>query len=430
MPKRIPEMSDKAVRALSKPGFHRVGGVPGLGIKITPSTSKWDPLKEKRPPPVKTWVFRFQLAGQERDMGLGALRDVSLSKAREKSRAAREMVAEGIDPIREAKERLSALAASRASDITFKECAESYMKAHEAEWSNAKHRSQWESTLRTYAYPEFGNVYVRDVSKHLVLKVLEPIWTSKNETARRLRTRIYAVLDMAIAKDHRPEPNPARWQGGLKSSLPAIQRKQRNHPAVPVERIAEFMGQLRQKQGTSARALELLVLTALRSSGVRLATWSEFNLKQKVWTIPAERMKAKKVHQVPLSRAAIELINAQPRIEGTDYVFPSSRTNGALSDMALLEMMRELAFKDETGQTCVPHGLRSTFTDWCGDYTDWNEDVSEAALAHTIGNATRAAYRRRKALQKRRLVMEEWATFCATPYVEPESAEVIELRAA
>lgn len=431
MPKRIPEMSEKAVQALSKPGFHRVGGVPGLGVKITESVAKWDAEKgEKEPPPVKAWVFRYKLAAKTRDMGLGAFRDLKLAKARDLARDAREKLAQGIDPIHDARARLSALAASRAADVTFKQCAEAYMKAHEASWDNDKHRAQWSSTLLKYAYPEFGNLYVRDVTKHHVLRALEPIWTTKNETAKRLRARIHSVLDMAIAKDYRPEPNPARWPGALKSSLPSVPRKRGHHPAVPVEQIADFMTKLRAKEGTSARALDLLVLTAARSGEIRGARWSEFDLKQKVWTVPGERMKAKKDHQVPLSAAAIRLLKSLDRIDGVDYVFPSPRSNGPLSNMALSELMRDLDFKDEAGRKCVPHGLRSTFSDWCGDYTDWHEDVAEAALAHTIANATRAAYRRRKALEKRRLVMEQWATFCETPFVEPDSAEVIELRAA
>lgn len=417
MPKVSEELGPLAVSRLTAPGFHRVGGVPGLALQVTDTGAR-------------SWILRYTVGGKSRDMGLGGYPAVTLAAAREAARSARAKVRSGVDPIQEAKAAKSALLASRARDVTFQQCATEYIEKHESSWKNPKHRLQWSTTLETYVYPHFGKLFVRDVTLTHVLKALEPIWMTKTETATRIRSRIEAVMSSAIAKGYATGPNPARWKDGLKATLPAPQKiaKEEHHPAVPVEQIGEFMAALRKLEGTGARALEFLVLTASRSVEVRGARWSEFDFARKIWTVPAGRMKGGREHIVPLSAAALKIVQAQPRIAGEDHLFPSSRNGGALSDMAMAQQMRRMDFKDENGEVCVPHGLRSTFSDWCGDFLDLVPEVTEMALAHAIADKTRGAYRRRTAIEKRRRVMEQWARFCSKPY-RPESGKVLKFAA-
>lgn len=407
MPKLAKEMAALTVARLATPGLHFVGVVPGLGLQVTAAGAR-------------SWTLRVVIGGKRRDMGLGGYPEVTLAHAREKARGARELIRQGIDPIAQQQAAASALRASMAEALTFKECAAAYIKAHAAGWKNAKHKQQWENTLDQHAYPVIGELLVRDVKLPQVLAVLEPIWTTTNETAVRLRGRIEAVLDWATARGLRDGLNPARWRGHLDKLLvkPSKVAAVEHHPALPVGEVGAFMVRLREAQGMGARALELAILTATRSGEVRGATWGEIDTKAKVWTIPAERMKAGKEHRVPLSVEALALLAAVPKMTGSDIVFPAPR-GGALSDMTLSAVLRRMDVP------AVPHGFRSTFRDWASERTNYPREVAEMALAHAIGDKVEAAYRRGDLFQKRALMMADWAKFLAA---SESKAAVVQLK--
>lgn len=400
MPKKATELGPLQVSRLKKPGAHAVGGVAGLQLKINDAGAR-------------SWVLRTMVAGKRRDMGLGGYPDVTLAQAREKAREARGQVEKGADPILARQEARSALAVAKSKAKTFDECVTAFMKAKSKEWRNLKHRDQWQTTL-DYARKTIGPLLVKDIGVTQVLEVLEPIWHTTTETASRLRGRLESVIDFATARGYRSGDNPARWRGHLDQLLakPKKIAAVKHRPAVPHERIGAFMAKLRQVEGMSARALEFAVLTAARSGEVRGATWSEIDLDAGVWTVPANRMKAKKEHRVPLSSAAIKVLKALPRMEGVEIVFPG-RKNQELSDMSLSACMRRLGFQDAAGRMCVPHGCRSTFRDWAGEETAYPKDLAEMALAHAIESAVEAAYRRGDMLEKRQRMMEDWAKFCS-----------------
>ncbi len=393
-------------RLAAAPGLHFVGGVHGLALQVTSAGAK-------------SWILRMVVGGKRREMGLGPYPEVTLAKARDKAREARELVRGGVDPIQRQREAASALRAAVAKALTFDDCADSYIKAQEAGWKNVKHAQQWRNTLATYASPVFGSLLVRDVELTHVLAALEPIWTVKNETASRLRSRIELVLDWATARGLREGSNPARWRGHLDKLLPMPSRvkKAEHHAALPVGDVGAFMARLRDVDGMGARALEFVILTAARSGEVRGAKWAEIDLRAKVWTVPAERMKAEKEHRVPLSEAALALLKALPKIDSAELVFPGSK-GGALSDMTLTAVTRRMKVN------AVPHGFRSTFRDWAAERTNYPREVAEMALAHTIGDKVEAAYRRGDLFEKRRLMMADWAAFVAK--VE-QPAEVVDL---
>jgi integrase len=308
--------------------------------------------------------------------------------------------------------------------MNFEECAGRYIEAHRAGWNNAKHVQQWQNTLATYAFPVIGRLLVRDIGLPHVLKVLEPIWTTKTETASRLRGRMESILDWAKGRGYRSGDNPAAWKGNLDSQLPRADRvaKVEHHPAVPVAEVGACMARIRAADGMGARALEFAILTAARSGEVRGATWAEIDLNAKVWTVPADRMKAKRDHRVPLSDAAMSILRRmaeEPRLAGSELVFPAAR-GGTLSDMTLSAVMRRLEID------AVPHGFRSTFRDWAAETTRYPREVAEMALAHTIGDKVEAAYRRGDLFDKRRRMMNDWAGFVGNVGM---SGEVIALRA-
>ena len=377
--------------------MHAVGGVAGLYLCVSPSGSR-------------SWIARVNVDGKRREMGLGSFPDVSLSIAREKARAARSDTTMGIDPVAHRKEARSARQALKATQKTFADCAKAYIEAHSDSWKNAKHRAQWPSTFETYVYPTMGTVLVGEVTQAHVMAVLLPIWKTKTQTATRLRGRIEQVLAWATAAGFRQGENCARWTGLLDQLLPAPGKvsKPRHHPAVRVDDMPAFIKALRQHDGLSPKALEFAVLTAARSGEVRGATWAEIDLEAAVWTVPKERMKMGKEHRVPLSDAAIKLLEAMPRMEGTDLVFPGTKGQ-PLSDMSLTAVMRRMDVD------AVPHGFRSTFRDWAGDRTNYPRDMAEAALAHKLENKVEEAYRRSDALEKRREMMQEWGKFILTP---------------
>lgn len=395
MARKAKELSALEVGRLKAPGHHAVGGVAGLYLYVNEAGAR-------------SWVLRAIIGDKRRHMGLGGFPDVPLAGAREKARKAREEINQGIDPIGQRKSALSRLRVQQASEKTFEQAAEAYIESHGDAWKNPKHRAQWENTLKTYAFPVMGKLLVRDVGQEQVLKVLEPIWKSKTETASRLRGRIESVLDWATVRKYRTGENPARWKGHLEQLLPEPKSVQKvvHHAALPIAELPAFMIMLRKADYVGARALEFAILTAARSGEVRGAKWSEFDLEKAVWTIPGERMKAGKEHRVPLSESAIRLLKSQPHIVGSEFVFSAIR-GGPLSDMTLSGVMRRMKID------AVPHGFRSTFRDWVSECTDYPRDLAEHALAHTLESKVEAAYRRGDALEKRRSLMTDWANYCS-----------------
>lgn len=393
MGKRATELTAMAVKHIHERGTHFVGGVPGLALVVHKGGSR-------------SWVLRYQVAGKRRDLGLGAVDFVALSQAREAAREARNKITQGIDPINDRRAQRSKLIASQASALTFSEAASKYIETHEATWRNAKHSQQWRNTLESYAYPFIGRMFVRDVELPHILKVLEPIWLTKTETASRLRGRLESILDWSTVRGYRAGLNPARWKGHLDTLLAAPRKIARtsHHRALPFSDLPAFMARLQQQRGVGAVALTFLILTATRSSEVRAARWVEFDLTTNIWTIPAARMKAGREHRVPLSGAAITILNQQRAIAISDYVFPSSRAS-ILSDMSLTAVLRRMEVP------AVPHGFRSTFRDWCAECTEFSSEVAEMALAHTIRNKVEAAYRRGDLFEKRKQLMQAWADY-------------------
>jgi integrase len=403
MGKKAKEMALITVSRLTTQGLHFVGGVAGLALQVLPTGGR-------------TWILRVTVGGKRRDMGLGGYPDVTLGGAREAARTARALVKNGKDPIVEARAAAAALRASLAKDVTFEQAARSYISAHESGWRNAKHAQQWRNTLASYAYPAIGGLMVRHVELAHVLAILEPIWTEKTETAKRLRGRIEQVLDWATARGYRDGLNPARWRGHLDKLLarPSKVADVEHHVALPFTEIGDFMLRLRDAKGMGARALEFAILTAARSGEVRGATWPEIDLKAALWTVPGNRMKMGREHRAPLSPTAVALLNELPRMVGTDLVFPAPR-GGALSDMTLSAVLRRMKV------AAVPHGFRSTFRDWASERTNYPRDVAEMALAHAIGDRVEAAYRRGDLFEKRQCLMADWAVFCGRTQMRPRA---------
>jgi integrase len=361
------------------------------------------------PTGAKSWIYRYMLNGRAREMGLGPEHIISLSEARKKAAECRRLRLEGIDPIDARRAERDAERIAAASAITVKVCAERYMAAHKAGWRNAKHADQWSNTLETYAYPVIGDLPVQSVEVGHVMKILEPIWGTKTETASRVRGRIEAVLDWATARGFRRGENPARWRGHLENLLPKRSKVQKveHHAALPYADIGSFMEELRQHDGAAAAALELLILTATRTSETVAARWHEINLGTGTWTIPAERTKARKEHRVPLSQPAVAVLRRMAEVRHGDYVFPGGKQGKPLSNMALLKLLQRMGRTDLTA-----HGFRSTFRDWAAERTNYPRDVAEMALAHTVKDKVEAAYRRGDLFEKRRRLMSDWARFC------------------
>ncbi|MDT0137248.1 phage integrase central domain-containing protein [Acidovorax sp. PRC11] len=392
MPKRILEMTALEVSRLKVEGSHAVGGATGLYLRIEGGS--------------RTWVLRYVFMRGRRRMGLGSYPGVSLSTARDDARAALRLRDAGKDPLAVRQAERDAARRAAAERVAFDVAAEAFIREHETTWRSLKHAQQWRNTLATYASPHFGTVPVSEIDQPRVLRALTPIWKKKTETAARLRGRIEQILDWATAHGYRTGPNPARWRGQLEHILadPSKVAPVKHHPAVDVADLPAVYMQISAIDGQSARALCFLVLTAARSGEVRGATWSEVDLDSALWIVPAERMKGKKDHRVPLSRQAVALLKAQPRLPDVDYVFPSNR-RGPLSDMALTQLMRRHDFE------AVPHGFRSTFRDWAGEMTGHPRDAIELCLAHAIDTKTEAAYRRGDMLEKRTVIMQEWADY-------------------
>jgi integrase len=419
MAKIIDKLTPLEVKNKTKPGCYRDG--PNLYLQITKNG-------------VKSWLLRYTLHGKAKNMGLGPVHTVTLAEAREKAREARKLLLQGVDPGADKRARVARIAAAVAK--TFDQCAADYITIHRHGWKNPKHADQWQNTLDTYASPIFGKLPVAEVDTDLVMKALLPIWTTKTETASRLRGRIEAVLGWATTSKFRTGDNPARWKDHLENLLPAAGKVKtvRNHPALLYKQVGAFMVALRQQAGLGARCLEFAILTAARSGEVRGATWQELDLKEKHWTIPKERMKAGKEHRIPLSDVAVKMLEALPRIKGNDLVFPAPR-GGALSDMTLSAVIKRMqgdgkpVWTDATGAPITGHGFRSTFRDWAGETTAHPREVIEHALAHMLRDKAEAAYARGSLFDKRRKLMADWATY--TSKVQQEQAgNVIEIRGA
>lgn len=394
MPKKAKELGALEVSRLDAPGLTMVGGVAGLGLQVSPTGAK-------------SWVLRVMVGGKRRDMGLGGYPDVTLAGAKEAARIARQKIKDGIDPVEEARNNRSKLIAARASAMTFSEAASAYIAVKEAEWRNAKHGQQWRNTLETYAEPVMGKMLVRDIEQAHVLKVLEPIWLAKTETASRLRGRIESILDWARVRGYRDGENPARWRGHLEMLLqsPGKVQKISHHPALPYAEIGAFLALLRQHEGIAARALEFAILTAARSGEVRGATWEEIDLDAALWVIPAERMKAKREHRVTLNDGAVAILEATPKEKRAGLIFQNGKGE-MYSDMALTAVLRRMKRTDIT-----VHGFRSSFRDWAAECTNYPREVAEMALAHTIENKVEAAYRRGDLFEKRARMMRDWWRF-------------------
>lgn len=385
-----------------KPGMYCDGG--GLWLRVSSPTAR-------------SWVYRYMLDRIPHEMGLGKYPEITLVEARTRATEARRLKAHAKDPLAERAGVRAAQLADAAKAVTFKDAAERYIEAHRAGWRNAKHAAQWEATLATYAEPVIGALAVQAIDTGLVLKVLEPIWKAKPETASRLRGRIEAVLDWAKVRGYRDGENPARWRGHLDKLLPARAKvkKVQHHAAIRFDELAGFMAALRAENGTAARALEFAILTAARTGEVIGAKWHEIDLGEKIWTVPAERMKAGKEHRVPLSARAIAILKSfkpdtrQEKDTAEAFVFAGSAPDKPLSNMAMLMLLRRMGRGDLTA-----HGFRSTFRDWCAERTSFPSEAAEMALAHTVGDKVEAAYRRGDLFDKRRALMNQWATVCAT----------------
>jgi len=386
----------------AKPGMHADGN--GLYLYVKDGGAK-------------SWIFRYQIAGRRREMGLGAVAHLSVIPARAEAARLKALVANKFDPLEEKRRVRSAAHASTALENrevalegkTFRIVADAYIAAQEAGWRNLKHRQQWENTLKTYAFPVIGDLPVRQIGVQHVLDVLQPIWSTKPETASRVRMRIEAVLNSAKLMGWREGENPAIWRGGLEAALPAISkvRRVRHHAAMTSGKISSFMQDLREREGIAARALEFTILTAARSGEVRQARWDQVDLDRGWWTIPADRMKAGREHRVPLSKWARAVIQQMPVVDDCPLIFPGFR-NRPLSDMSLSAVLKRMNVSDVT-----VHGFRSTFRDWAAEHTHHHPEVVEMALAHAVGNKVEAAYRRGDMLAKREALMEDWAQWCS-----------------
>lgn len=363
----------------------------------------------------KSWLFRYERGGRERWMGLGPLHTFTLEQARAHATVARQRLLQGTDPLADRQVQQAARALEDAKTKTFAECATAYFDAHERKWKNAKHRQQFLSTLRLYAFPVMGKLSVAAIDTGLVLDVIKPIWETKTVTADRVRHRIEKVLNWASFHGLRKGDNPARWKGNLSEVLPSKQRinKTKHFAALPFADVPAFMTALRARDGVAARALELTILTAARTSEVTGARWAEVDLAAKVWTVPAGRIKGGREHRVPLSDRAITILEALPR-EG-EFVIPGGRKDKAISNMAMDAVLRRMGLKD--GRATV-HGFRSTFRDWAAERTAYANHVVEMALAHAIGSKVEAAYRRGDLFDKRQRLMADWTKYCASTPVD------------
>jgi integrase len=406
---RRPDLTAREVAALAKqPGLHWVSA--NLYLDTTDGVS---------------WVFRYMLDGRSRAMGFGPYPRVTLAEARARADQAWKIVDTGGDPIEERRARKTAAQLERAKAMTFRQCTEAYIRAQSPAWKNAKHAAQWPATLAAYVHPILGDLPVQAVDVGLVMKALEPIWTEKTETASRVRGRIESILDWATARGYRTGENPARWKGHLDTLLPAPSKAKaaarrangrgEHHAALPYAELSDFMAELQEQDDVGARAFEFAILTVARTGEAIEAKWSEINIVERLWTLPADRMKAGKEHRVPLCDRAIEILKEMQKIRESEFVFPGGKTGRPLSKMAFLMMLRRLGRGDVTA-----HGFRSAFSTWCSERTNFPTEARELALAHNVGSKVEQAYMRGDLFDKRRELAAAWARFCAAAVVDAE----------
>jgi integrase len=409
MARTIGKLTALAITQAKRRGYYGDGG--GLFLQVSASAAK-------------SWVFRFKEDRRLREMGLGPTHTVSLAEARQKALDCRKARLDGRDPIeaRRAERMHAKLDAAKA--MTFVACAERYIASHKAGWRNPKHAAQWPATLGTYVYPVFGSLPVQAVDVGLVMKAIEPIWVQKPETAGRVRGRIESVLDWATARGYREGENPARWRGHLENLLPKRSkvRRVKHHAALPYVEIGAFMDELRQQQGLAAHALEFAILTAARTGEVIGAKWDEINMADRLWSVPADRMKAGKEHRVPLSDAALAILEELTKIREGNFAFPGGRAGRPISNMAMAMTLRRMG----RGELTV-HGFRSSFRDWAAERTGFPAEVAEMALAHSVNDKVEAAYRRGDLFDKRRRLMQAWACYCNS---EPAASSLKALQSA
>ena len=385
------QLTARKVSTVKEPGYYGDGG--GLYLQVSQYGTK-------------SWVFRFTLDRKTRDMGLGSIDTFTLKEARERARKYRQLLADGIDPIEDRLKKRDEARADASERMLFKDAAQLFLDVHTQGWRNEKHRQQWRNTLRTYAYPTLGSRPVSAIDGAAITEALSPIWLTKQETASRTKQRIERVVQWV--RDGKPLPHQS------------AAKRVRHHPALPFTELPAFMAELRENESISARALEFTILTAARTGETIGAKWSEIDLDAAVWTVPGERMKGGKEHEVPLSKEAVTLLENLPREKG-GYMFAGARAKKPLSNMAMLQLLRGI----RSGLTV--HGFRSTFRDWAGDRTNFPREVIEHALAHQIKDKAEASYRRSSALEKRRKLMDAWSSYCERP---PGSGKVIPIRGA
>jgi integrase len=400
MPRVSKALSPLELRRASEPGLYFAGD--GLYLQVTGANAR-------------SWLFRYSLAGKPRMMGLGSERHLSLADARKLRDDARGLWLRGLDPLEARKQDRNRLRIDQTKATTFREVAEQYIAARqigEAGWRNAKHAAQWASTLKSYVYPVFGDLPVQGIDRSLVIKALDPIWSTKHETARRLRGRIETVIDFAQARGLRPDdaPNPARREA-LKAAFPLFKRAVKHHSALKYQEIGAFVADLRGREGSAACALEFAILTAARTGEVLGADWAEIDLAARVWIVPGDRMKSGREHRVPLSDAALQVLGRMKVVsQESQFVFPSVGKRRPMSNMAMLKLLQRMGRPEIT-----VHGFRSTFRDWAAEETEFRNEVLEMALAHSVGDEVEAAYRRGDMFKKRREPMDAWAEFCGRP---------------
>lgn len=400
MAKTINRLSAIKVSKTNKAGWYADGA--GLYLQVSKTGSR-------------SWVYRYEIAGKERRHGLGSYPTQSLDDARTDADRCRKLRRQGIDPIEYKKQKNANQRLDNAKAFTFKQCALSYIDSHKLGWKNPKHEMYWRNTLETYAYPIIGELSVQHVDTGLVLAVVEPLWGTKTETASRIRQRIENILDWAKVRGYREGENPARWRGHLSTQLPERSKVQKvkHFPSMPYAKLPIYFNELRQVNTIAAKALAFTILTATRATEARECRWSEIDIKEKTWTIPPERMKGGNEHRIPLPDETLKILK---EIKGYDseLLFPGIKHGQSISEATIRKLLR----KSHDGLTV--HGFRSSFRDWCAEMTAYPREVAEAALAHTLGNATEAAYQRGDLFAKRFKLMNAWSTYCTTDKVESE----------
>ena len=406
MGRKIERLTARAAALATAPGMYPDGN--GLYLAVARGGSR-------------SWILRYRYDGKRHDAGLGSYPLIGLADARQRANALRRKLADRIDPLAERRTKAAGERVRAMKTRTFRQCVDGYLEAHSAAWRGGRQDAQWRQSLSKYAYPLIGDMPVADIDVSAVLAVLKPMWLTRTETGTRVRERIERVLDAATTAGYRPgEPNPARWRGHLDTLLPKRSKVQveQHHPALPYVEIGAFMAGLRARRGIDARAMEFLILTAARSGEVLKMRWQEIDLKAKVWTIPPEHSKTNREHRVPLSDAAVLLLETLAAISRNDFVFPGS--HGPLSRTTFNKLLVGKMGRNEI----TVHGFRSTFRDWAAERTGFPADVAEMALGHTVNSKVEAAYRRGDLFQKRRQLIDAWAKFCAAP---SPSARVISI---